>query len=138
MPLQNEDFLSASVRHYNDSNHLHSNGRLDNAAYLAGYVIECGLKAILQVYGHSAKAYGHDIAALQGAVLDLAMVLSPGSSRYCPGRLKSMSDIEIWKPGMRYHRTGILARADVERLMKAAREMFDSVVIEMLLDAGGL
>jgi HEPN domain-containing protein len=83
MILLDEDFLSASVRHYNDSKYLHDKGRFDNAAYLAGYVVECGLKAILQVYGHGAKTYKHDIAALHGPALDLATMLSPGASRYC-------------------------------------------------------
>jgi len=139
MPLQNEDFLSASVRHYNDSTHLYAKGRLDNAAYLAGYVVECGLKAVLQVYGHGVRAYGHNIAALHGPALDLAMVLSPGSSRYRSDRITSLGfDLAVWKPEMRYHRTGVLAQADAERIMKAAREAFDSVVTEMILDNGGL
>jgi HEPN domain-containing protein len=139
MPLQNEDFLSASVRHYNDSTHLYAKGRLDNAAYLAGYVVECGLKAVLQVYGHGVRAYGHDIAALHGQALDLATVLSPGSSRYRPDRISSLAcDMSAWKPEMRYHQTGMLTRADAERIMKAARDVFDSVVSEMALDNGGL
>jgi len=139
MPLQNEDYLSASIRHYNDSGRLHKSGRIDNAAYLAGYVVECGFKAILQIHGYGAKAYGHDITALHGKVLDLAALLSPGSSRYRTDLITDLNlNMTAWKPDMRYHRTGRVAQADVMKIMKAATNIFDSVVAEMILDNGGL
>lgn len=139
MLLQNEDYLSASIRHYNDSERLYDTGRLDNAAYLAGYVVECGLKAILQVYGHSAKAYGHNITALHGPVLDLATLLSPGSSRYRSDRIQNLGrDMATWKPEMRYCRTGMMAQADAKKIMKAATDVFDSVVVKIILDNGGI
>ena len=42
-----ENFISAAARHSFDADLLIENKRLDNAGYLAGYAVECSLKAII-------------------------------------------------------------------------------------------
>lgn len=41
------DFLDAAKRHFQDAEHLHSEGRLPNADQLYGLAAECALKAIM-------------------------------------------------------------------------------------------
>ena len=35
------------MRHHSDANFLRGDSRLDNSGYLAGYVVECSLKALI-------------------------------------------------------------------------------------------
>lgn len=45
--IGNEDHADAADKHRVDAALLFDNGRFDAAAYLAGYVVECSLKAVL-------------------------------------------------------------------------------------------
>jgi HEPN domain-containing protein len=44
-----ESYAQAAVRHFNDAEHLASNGRLDNAGYLIGYAVECTVKDVIVI-----------------------------------------------------------------------------------------
>jgi len=67
-PPQLDRFAQAAGRHLADSETLAAGSRLDNAVYLAGYVVECSLKAVISHHSsvRDARQYGHDLAALQG------------------------------------------------------------------------
>jgi HEPN domain-containing protein len=54
-----EDYGSAARRHLHDARTLLIAERFDNAAYLAGYVVECSMKKLLEIHGHGAREYGH-------------------------------------------------------------------------------
>ena len=65
-----ESFSQAAARHLYDANVLLNGQRWDNAVYLAGYVVECSFKVLVEKYIDQAavKKYGHDLAALQCAM----------------------------------------------------------------------
>ena len=44
-----DDYPEAAVKHMQDSGVLLAGGRYDGAAYLAGYVVECALKTLIQL-----------------------------------------------------------------------------------------
>ncbi len=44
-----EDYPRAAIRHEQDSASLFEAGRYDGSAYLAGYVVECSTKALLEM-----------------------------------------------------------------------------------------
>jgi hypothetical protein len=44
-------FLDAHLRHWRDAQHLEQNRRRDNADQLYGFAAECGLKALMLVFG---------------------------------------------------------------------------------------
>ncbi len=46
------DFLHAHVRHWKDAEVLFNRDRIANAGQLYGFSAECGLKAILEAFGH--------------------------------------------------------------------------------------
>ena len=132
----NEDFASAAARHYCDSELLLAKQRLDNAAYLAGYAVECGLKAlILHAGGHPRAAYSHNLSALAGKALELAVLLSPAMRRYYIDTIDEMLDASRdWDPALRYAASGQTAPAKAKDLGRAARMSFERILIPMILD----
>ena len=46
-----EHYASAASRHVEDARYLCDARRWDNAGYLAGYVVECGVKAVINRAG---------------------------------------------------------------------------------------
>ena len=133
-----EDYLSAGLRHFSDSEMLREQNRVDNCAYLAGYTIECGLKTVLQVHGHGVRAYGHNLHALSGKGLVLAAMLSPGLSRYHVDRITSLAEaIAIWNPEMRYATSGDVAPDKAKAVSESAHAMISEVMAPLLLDGRG-
>ena len=130
-----DDYVSAGLRHYSDSTMLAGQGRVDNSAYLGGYVVECALKALLQVHGYGARAYGHNLNALSSKGLALASMLSPGLSRYRVDRVPRLSAaIAVWNPEMRYAATSAVSSSDAALVLEVAKNMMSEVIIPLLLD----
>jgi HEPN domain-containing protein len=128
------DFASAATRHRSDANLLLKERRPDNAAYLSGYVVECALKAVVARSGVPAGPYGHKLLQLATDGLDLAIMISPLSSRFRPP-LKSVKQVRTqWTEQQRYVRTGVWEDARAEALLAAADEVWRSCVGAMFLD----
>ena len=45
------DFYNAHIRHWDDAEHLHSEGRMLNADHLYGFSAECGVKFLMKGLG---------------------------------------------------------------------------------------
>lgn len=130
-----EDFSSAAARHYNDSQLLFDERRLDNAAYLTGYVVECCLKALILHGGGSPRAYGHDLSALGGDALELAVLLSPGLRHYHVDTMaETRKKCDSWEPSLRYAKTGDVTEPDAARLREAAQDVFVRLLVPLILD----
>jgi len=134
-----ENFVSATARHLMDAKFLSKNNRMDNAGYLAGYAVECSLKAIIMHgRGPDPKAYGHDLITLGGAALDLSLLLSPGLRRYRAETIDEIVDaFKDWEPSWRYRPTGTVSGKAVEILLMAADKAFDQIIIPIVLDGWG-
>lgn len=130
-----DDFVSASARHATDAELLLRVGRLDNAGYLAGYAVECSLKAVILHGGGRPQAYKHDLAALSGAALDLAVILSPGLRRYRSDLIPTIAAVGAeWRPSLRYSQTGSITHPQAKRFVDAGRKAFEELVIRLILD----
>ncbi|HMA92778.1 MAG TPA: hypothetical protein VKP30_08835 [Polyangiaceae bacterium] len=107
-----EQFANAAYRHLKDSKVLLENQRWDGCAYLAGYVIECSLKALISSPstppGIELKELGHNLSALQACLDRMAASRQPAWKRHAPssllGALRSKLDTmqPPWEPAMRY------------------------------------
>lgn len=132
MPDPQEDYFSAGLRHLRDAQALA--GKSDNAAYLAGYVVECGLKRVIQFYDH-ARPYGHDVLGMQGRALAFAALMAPGAARY---RIDLIPELEQacqeWPSNLRYRRTSDLDGATAKRLMAVADAFFERLFLPLVLD----
>jgi len=71
--------------HLRDAEHLLTTSP-GNARYLAGYVAECALKAVIEQSDPMlhAPAFGHQLTKLEGDGFDLAIALAPRTARYRP------------------------------------------------------
>jgi hypothetical protein len=133
--MANEDYVSAVIRHWNDSILLQDNCRYDNAAYHAGYVVECALKGLVRHGGPSPVALGHDLTLLAGGALSLAILLSPSLSRYPTPQAGTLPSLPpAWRPEMRYQRTGSVARGDCQKIILAAQSYLEQVTMALILD----
>jgi HEPN domain-containing protein len=141
MPPITEHYEAAAARHYRDSQQLQGAGAADNAAYLAGYVVECVFKALLHRHGFERpqlKGYGHDLSALSGDALRLAMALSPALRRYPLDRFHSVARAaSSWVPELRYATDSVLNPTQQAQIHAGADEAVARVLVELLLDGRG-
>ncbi len=76
-----ESFSNSAGRHLHDAQLLLGKERWDNAVYLAGYVVECSFKVLVeQHFKHdrgAVKKYGHDLTELEGRAMERLRVLYP-------------------------------------------------------------
>ncbi len=131
-----EDYVSAAARHFVDSEHLLSESRADNAGYLAGYVVECSLKAVMMSGGGPhPRQYGHDLALLGREALDLALLLSPSLRYYRPETIDEIiQDTKDWRPSWRYAATGDLSQQKAHQMVESGKKAFEQLVVPIVLD----
>ena len=87
-----------------DSGLLLSDRRHDGAAYLAGYVVECALKTLIQLEAGQARRT-HDLVGLCDVLDTLAAQASSRTGRLYLGaqvRLRATSILNDWAPEQRY------------------------------------
>ncbi len=123
----------AALRHWVSAGALEADGHLQDAAYLAGYVGECGLKAVMAAIGGTGdpRSYAHDLEALSGDGLATAALFSHGAARYAALALPLAS--LPWSPEERYEAD----RTDMETLRATcmqARGAGASLVFALALD----
>ena len=77
-----DDYPEAAGKHLGDATALLGAGRVDGAAYLSGYVVECALKSIVILEG--GNSWGHDLNALSADALRLSALAGARTARYVP------------------------------------------------------
>lgn len=104
-----DDFFNTADLMYLDSRYLHQDQRWHNACYLAGYVVECTLKAIAVKRGFSpaklGKSYGHKLPRLVALYTSAQLVLSPKGIPFDFNRLTTSHLYVTWDPAGRYDPT---------------------------------
>jgi hypothetical protein len=132
-----EDFASAAARHWDNVVYLKQDCRWQEAAYLAGYVAECTFKALLERTTPMVllRPLGHNLAALSGDALEMALVLNPAHERYhrAPVRAGTIG-IGGWDPQHRYEQTGFLADAEFQRMVSEAETIGADLLSGLVLD----
>lgn len=110
-----------------------SEQRYDNALYLAGYVAECALKAVIACCEGDPKTFGHGLTRLRGEGLELAFVVSPASTRYRPPE-KAVADLgSRWSTHLRYERSHVTENAARDAVARA-EEVWTATAGQMYLD----
>lgn len=131
----NEAFASAAKRHWEDAQTLFLADRLDNAAYLSGYAVECSLKVLVEAAGADPKHLGHELATLAGDALLLACLVAPTIRRYSVPQSANFDGLkQCWNTEMRYSFTGQISRQQAQACLRAAEESYCAIVVESVLD----
>jgi hypothetical protein len=127
-----ENHPSAAGRHVVDARSLCDAKRWDNAGYLAGYAVECSVKAVIH---RAALRLPMHLNEIPQELLLLAADLSLAARRY-PVDLDPDVDAvrKMWATELRYTQTGTLAAPDARLLVESAERVFGRTVIAMVLD----
>ena len=139
-----DDHPAAAGKHLGDAQTLLGASHNDGAAYLAGYVAECSLKALLLHEKGTPSAGaplpwksrdGHDLANLQSDAATLACVAGAKTARYLGPTVKGLTSLALaaWNPEMRY-RAPSMAPADATSWLANAESVYHETVGTMIKD----
>ena len=130
-----EDYPSAAARHWTESEFLTSQAHWQEAAYLAGYAAECALKVLVNRGGVAGRKLGHDLVALSGHGLELAVLFNP-LLRRCHTDLGHIvaAGLPAWSETQRYDRTGALPEAEYQSIAAQAAAVARAVLVTLVLD----
>lgn len=115
-------FYQSAKQRFDDAQFLYDGGRNTAAVYLAGYVVECALKALILAgvpkqkrlktikSFHGSKA--HDFVWLKKEYF------RSGGAGFPPEISESFSRVNTWSTNMRYN-PGTLKRKETEAFLKA-------------------
>jgi len=97
-----DDYPDAAAKHLADAKALLGDSRFDGAAYLAGYVVECSLKSILQVQNGVATR-GHRLVSLATEVAKASTSATAVTAKYLTPTVQNLPSASIvgWRPDMR-------------------------------------
>lgn len=146
----NDDHPEAARKHAGDARVLLGSDRDDGAAYLAGYAVECAVKAVI-IHDKSfnpqtgatdavqlgkwhktlsSKPYGHDLAKL------LHLATTNVGARYAqllPDPAFNPSVVSNWSEKLRYRGMGSIKRTEAVAYVEWAG-VAEQAIIEMMLD----
>lgn len=128
-----QDHLAAAFRHAEDAERLLDAGRTDNAAYLAGYVFECGLKVLVveSPYYTGDMPWIHDLRSLETLALAATLTEVDAEHRF-PHVAIGIARKSGWAVSWRYVPDGTVSDVDALALVAAATTMRDSLSCAVL------
>ncbi|MEG5038553.1 MULTISPECIES: HEPN domain-containing protein [unclassified Microcoleus] len=133
-----ESFSNSAGRHLQDAQLLLVEQRWDNAVYLAGYVVECCFKVLVeQHFKHdrgAVKKYGHDLTELEGRAMERLRVLYPILDRQLPTSRIAGSVLAQNHPERRYSKSGVWAEADATTAVQRAEEIYREIITKLVLN----
>lgn len=128
-----QDHLASAFRHADDAARLLASDRSDNAAYLAGYVIECGLKQLIE----SSPQYPgkvpwiHDLRSLEVLALVATLAQTDAVHSFPQAAINTARRLR-WEVAWRYAPDGHVPRSDAEDIVDAASTMRHALCIAII------
>ena len=113
-------------------------GRHDGAAYLAGYVVECALKSLIQVEGTlegTRPEPSHDLESLSGKLRTMATQVGFRTSVVYESVKEILGDAGIltWNPQMRYQ-TPQVTHDTAKRWLQEAKDVYSRIIDRLRID----
>jgi hypothetical protein len=138
-------YPNAACRHVLDSKTLLDEERWDGCAYIAGYAIECSLKAVIShpecPSDVDLVAIGHDLSTLAHRLDQMASSRKSGRKRnVCAGTLTALrgslkSQSPTWGPSMRYEGQNPLWEAKARAWWSLANRCFQNLAQNLVTEA---
>lgn len=133
-----ESFANSAGRHLQDARILLAEQRWDNAVYLAGYVVECSFKVLIeQHFKHdrgAVKKYGHDLTELDGRTLDRLRLLYPILDKQLPASRVAGTVLARNHPERRYFKSGYWVESDAQAAVQLAEEIYREIISKLVLN----
>jgi len=129
-----DDHPDASGKHLMDARALLGATRPDGAAYLAGYVVECALKSLLQVETGTAPSI-HPLVTLSGQVNAACLAAGARTAKYMTPDVQSVPTAAIaqWRETLRYRSPSMTCGA-AQVWVDEASQIYSDTVAAMILD----
>ena len=133
-----DSFSSSAGRHLQDAQILADAQRWDNAVYLAGYVVECSFKVLIEQnfkFGQgTARKYGHDLVELKGKAMERLRLLYPILDQQLP--ISRIDETVLAKnhPERRYAKSGLWSKSEAELAVQRAEAIYKETVLKLVLD----
>ena len=130
----NDDYPEAAEKHLEDALILIAGARYDGTAYLAGYVVECTLKTLIQMqtgrFHHS-----HDLQGLDSTLGTIAAQADRRTKQMYASARKILkgADILAWKPGMRYQ-AAYVTGSTAGKWLREATAIYSRIIGELKKD----
>lgn len=130
-----DDHPDAAAKHLADAATLLVMNRPDGAAYLSGYVVECSLKAVLQVETQADPPRHHNLGNLLADLQVATSIASARTARYLGRSTTSLAAGRIvrWRPELRYQGPS-MTQADATTWLDEAKDIHAETVHQMRLD----
>ncbi|MEC4812351.1 MAG: HEPN domain-containing protein [Scytonema sp. PMC 1069.18] len=131
-----ESFSQAAARHLRDAQRLLNGQRWDNAVYLAGYVVECSFKVLVEIYIHqtAVKKYGHDLTELQGKAIERIRMMYPVLNLQLPASRTTGTVLDQNHPARRYARSGLWSEIEAKDAVTRAEKIYCEIISRLILD----
>lgn len=133
-----ESFSNSASRHLHDAQLLLDKQRWDNAVYLAGYVVECSFKVLVEQYFKkdlgATRKYGHDLTELEGTAMERLRVLYPILDKQLPTSRIAGTVLAQNHPERRYSQSGLWAEADATTAVQRAEEIYREIIPKLVLN----
>ena len=135
-----ENYPEAAKRHLEDSKVLLDAERWDDSAYLAGYVVECSIKACITTPapppGINVREIGHNNRALAAQLALMASSKKPGYRRSVSGiQIHSISKMLLngfpWKETLRYEPSCYITSAEAKEWWTLASRVFSGLAKDL-------
>ena len=133
-----ESFSYSAGRHLQDAQILLREKRWDNSVYLAGYVVECSFKVLVEQYfpndRGAVKKYGHDLTKLEGKAMERLRVLYPILDRQLPSSRIDGTVLANNHPERRYFNSGLWTESEATISVKCAEEIYRGIIPKLVLN----
>jgi hypothetical protein len=142
--LSEDSFPQAAARHLHDAQILlnvlneEREERLDNAVYLAGYVVECSFKVLVTVYLsediEEIKTHGHDLKKLQGKAMNRLRLMYPVLDMQLPTSRIQGTILSRNHPERRYAKSGLWNKTEAKDAVERAEQIYQEIIPKLILD----
>jgi hypothetical protein len=132
-----DDFYATAKRMHKSSKTLHDNSEYHNACYLAGYVVECYAKIVVQTYSTtSPRSFRHDINRLSTELNNLLQGNSSLSHYVLDGPNDFSNILSQWNPvSMRYRpNANIISNLNISTNFQGEIQLAMQKLAQMELD----
>lgn len=123
-----DDYPEAAGKHLHDASVLMDGARHDGTAYLAGYVVECALKSLIQL--ESGRPYSsHDLQGINSTLRTIAAQADRRTKQMYASASKILrgADIYAWKPAMRYQAAHV-TQSTARRWLQEAESIYNIII----------
>ena len=131
-----ESFIQAAGRHLYDAEIMLAQHRWDNAVYLAGYVVECTLKVIVEQYinNKACQKFGHNLRQLQGKGIGRLRIIYPILDAHLSISRTNGTVLAEDHPERRYFEYGLWDELEATEAVKRAAEIYNQIIPRLILD----